>query len=115
MGVEYPSMNRKLNLTWSLAAGISGGILSHYLPPVVAHAESQAPLLSEVRAQRFVLVDEKGLPRAVFAIEKTGFPTIEASAEDGHVYTLTRQVTRSAKEARDLRRDFKPSLLPIQP
>ncbi len=45
----------------SLAAGLIGGSLSDYLSPQLAHAESQGSLLKEVRAENFLLVNEKGV------------------------------------------------------
>jgi hypothetical protein len=99
-------MNRKLNFALALAAGILGGVLSHYLAPIVVLAQSQNAPPKEIRAQRFILVDAKGIPRGVFAIETSGMPTIEAMTDDGHIYMLTRQVSPHHP---------KPTLLPIQP
>lgn len=99
-------MNRKLNLAFAFAAGVFGGMLSHYLAPVVALAQSQTPAPKEIRAQSFVLVDARGVPRGVFAIETTGLPTLEATTDDGHVYMLTRQLSPHHPKA---------TLLPIQP
>lgn len=79
-------MNPKLNFALALAAGIVGGVLSHYLAPIVVLAQSQNAPPKEIRAERFILVDAKGVPRGVFAIETSGMPTIEAMTDDGHVY-----------------------------
>lgn len=50
-------MNRR-NVVLSLAAGLLGGTISHYLSPQLVHAQSTAPM--EFRAEKFVLVNEKG-------------------------------------------------------
>jgi hypothetical protein len=50
-------MNRKLNLSLALAAGLLGGLLSHYITPAPVLAQTQAP--KEMKSQSFVLVDEK--------------------------------------------------------
>jgi hypothetical protein len=50
-------MNRKLNLGLSIAAGLLGGFLSHYISPMPVHAQTQAAPPKEIRAQSFVLVD----------------------------------------------------------
>jgi hypothetical protein len=47
-------MNRKLNLLLALAAGLAGGLLSRYVGPVSAFAQTQPP--QEIRAESFVLV-----------------------------------------------------------
>src|ERR1035438_1875746 len=99
-------MNRKLNFALAFAAGILGSVLSHYLTPNVVLAQSQNAPAKEIRAQRFILVDAKGVPRGVFAIETTGMPTIEAMTDDGHVYMLTHQLDPHHAKA---------TLLPIQP
>jgi hypothetical protein len=102
-------MNRIPTIALALSAGLVGGLLSRYITPEPVHAQGQTIAPKEIRAQSFVLVDEKGFPRGIFAIEQTGFPTIEASALDGHVYTLTRQVSFTRP------RNFKPTLLPMHP
>ena len=49
-------MNRKLNLTLALAAGLLGGVLSRYITPSPVLAQTGPA--KEVRAQSFVLVDD---------------------------------------------------------
>ena len=46
------------NVVLSFAAGLLGGAISHYASPQLVHAQSQAP--KEFRAEKFVLVNEKG-------------------------------------------------------
>ncbi len=50
-------MNRKLNLSLALAAGLLGGMLSRYIAPLPVLAQAGPP--KELRAQSFVLVDDK--------------------------------------------------------
>ena len=52
-------MNRKLNFTLALAAGVLGGALSHFITPVPAFAQAQPAAFKELRAQSFVLVDDR--------------------------------------------------------
>jgi hypothetical protein len=70
---------KKLNLVLSIAAGLLGGVLSHYLwtQPVQAQSVVSAP--KEIRAQSFVLVDDKGDVQGVFFVDepKAGPPSIE--------------------------------------
>jgi TonB family protein len=50
---------RTRNLALSLGAGLVGGLLSNYAVPVLVHAQQPQSLVSrELRAQRFVLVNE---------------------------------------------------------
>ena len=68
----------------SLAAGILGGILSHYLwtQPVLAQTQT-AP--SEVRAQSFALVNDKGEVQAAFSADeaKGGRSTVKLLDRNG--------------------------------
>jgi hypothetical protein len=50
-------MNRKVNLSLALAAGLFGGCLSRFLTPFPVLAQTETP--KEMRAQSLVLVDEK--------------------------------------------------------
>lgn len=50
-------MNRALNLTLALTAGMLGGLLSHYLAPISVHAQAQPAAPKDIRAQSFVVVD----------------------------------------------------------
>lgn len=50
-------MHRTLTLTLALAAGVLGGLLSHYITPATVLAQAQAQ--KEIKAQSFVLVDDK--------------------------------------------------------
>lgn len=65
-------MNRKLNLGLSIAAGMLGGFLSHYISPDLVHAQTQPPPPKEIRAQRFVLVNDNGSPAGLFGFDQDG-------------------------------------------
>jgi hypothetical protein len=87
-------MNRTLNLTLALAAGLLGGLLSNYLTPtpVLAQTQSPAPVSKEIRAERFTLVNEDGVVLGTFGIDHgvlvngklRGNPMIKLFDENGH-------------------------------
>ena len=68
-------MNIKLSISLALAAGLLGGLVSRYItpPPVLAQAQTQ----KEIKAQRFVLVDDKNQIVGTFksAESQNGAPT----------------------------------------
>ena len=70
-------MNRTLTVTLSLAAGLLGGTLSRYVNPTTVLAQVQSTAPTEIRAQRFTLVDENGQVRGVFAIENPRVNVVE--------------------------------------
>ena len=78
MGVGERFMNRKLNLSLALAAGLLGGLLSRYLTPIPAFAQApaqtQAP--KEIRAQSFILVDDQGRVLGTFAYDGQSIPRL---------------------------------------
>jgi hypothetical protein len=51
---------KKLNLGLSIAAGLLGGVFSHYVWTQPVQAQNQAPAPKEMRAQSFVVVNDKG-------------------------------------------------------
>jgi hypothetical protein len=69
-------MNRKLNLGLSLAAGLLGGFLSHFISPGLVHAQTQAAAPKEIRAQSFVIVTDQGRPAGLFGFDKDGNASI---------------------------------------
>jgi hypothetical protein len=71
-----PLMNRKLNLGLSIAAGLLGGFLSHYISPELVHAQAQAAPSKEIRAQRFVLVNDDGKPAGLLGFDQDGQPNV---------------------------------------
>jgi hypothetical protein len=65
-------MNRKLNIGLSIAAGLLGGLLSHYISPALVHAQTQAAPPKEIRAQSFVLVSADGKADGLFGFDQDG-------------------------------------------
>ena len=65
-------MNRNLTLAISLAAGLLGGVLSHYVTLPAVHAQAPAPNAVEIRAQRFTLVDDQGSAIGTFTVRESG-------------------------------------------
>jgi hypothetical protein len=82
---EITHMNRHVTMSLSLAAGFLGGILSHYAAPVLVHAQTQTPPPKEISAQRFVLVNDAGVPEGEFGIDKDGSASIQVLDKDGRV------------------------------
>jgi predicted transcriptional regulator len=78
-------MNQKLNLGLSLAAGVLGGILSHYIAPKSVLAQSPVAPPKEITAQSFVLVNSKGAPFGTFGFEKDGAASIKLFDASGKV------------------------------
>ncbi len=70
----------KRNILCAFAAGLLGGIASHYVSPQPAHAESSAP--RELRAESFVLVNEKGLVIGTLT-DEAGRPALKLFDERG--------------------------------
>ena len=62
-------MNRKLNLSLALAAGLLGGVLSRYVTLLPVQAQAGPP--KELRAQSFVLVDDKNNVVGTFTASTT--------------------------------------------
>ena len=83
-------MNRRVHLGLSLAAGLLGGVLSHYVAPELVHAAQAAPVApKEVRAQSFVLVNGDGSPAGLFGFDRAGKPTITLFDRAGKVVWST--------------------------
>src|ERR1700722_3080145 len=78
------SMNSKFTIAMALAAGFIGGLASGYFGPSPVYAQAPA-LPQEIRAQRFVLVDEAGVARGAFGIGTDGAPEFEIADSKGHV------------------------------
>lgn len=71
-------------------SGLIGDFASRYFGPAPVHAQS--PVFSqEVRARKFILVDESGKARGVFGIETNGAPEIEITDSKGHVLVYAAQ------------------------
>lgn len=82
-------MNRGLNLGLSLAAGFLGGFLSHYSLLRSVHAQAPIPAATEIKAQRFVLVNEMGAPAGLFGFDETGNPNVILLDKTGKVIWST--------------------------
>ena len=107
-------MSTKLTVTIALAAGFIGGLASRYYGTAPAYAQSPASP-EEMRAQKFVLVDETGKARGVFGIEGNGAPEIVDSK--GHVFASKFEKWRYAEGTltTSIPGPKKPTLLPIKP
>jgi hypothetical protein len=83
-------MNRKAHLGLSLAAGLLGGVLSHYVSPELVRAAQAAPVApKEVQAQSFVLVNGDGSPAGLFGFDRAGHPNVELFDRTGKVIWST--------------------------
>ena len=60
---------KALSLTLALAAGLAGGILSHYVWPQAVAAQAPPATPQEIRAQRFILEDAAGKTLGTFSAE----------------------------------------------
>jgi len=87
-------MRTILTIALAVAAGFLGGLASHYWLPVSVYAQAPAAPPAEMRAQKFVLVDENGNPRGVFGMETNGSPAVEIISDKGYVYTSRWYPTR---------------------
>src|SRR5580692_4094736 len=75
-------MSTRTTLILSVTAGFLGGIVSQHLALTPVFAQPPTPAAKEIRAEKFVIVDEHGLPRGAFGINpKDGWPTIEFIGE----------------------------------
>lgn len=79
-------MRTSITIVLAMAAGFVGGVASHGWRGGEVHAQAPAPPPAEIRAQKFVVVDEQGVARGVFGIESNGSPVIEVKSEKGNVY-----------------------------
>jgi hypothetical protein len=62
-------MNKTLTLALGLGAGLLGGMLTRYIAPPPAHAQDQAAVSKEIRAESFTLVDQFNHTAATFSYE----------------------------------------------
>lgn len=81
-------MTRKLQFGLSIAAGLLGGCLSHYVSPERVHAAQVAPP-KEIRAQSFVLVNRDGSPAGFFGFDGHGNPSVMLFDSTGKVVWST--------------------------
>jgi hypothetical protein len=83
-------MNRTMNVTLALAAGLLGGLISRYLAPTPVFAQAPAPAPREVRAQSFILVNKQGKPLGRIGFDSDGLPVITLVDEDGRTLWSTK-------------------------
>jgi hypothetical protein len=91
-------MKTKYLVLLAVFAGFAGGFASHYIGPQHSYAQveasaqppgnmlPQASPLPEIRGQKFVLVDDKGVARGVFGIENNGVPVLEITDSKHRVW-----------------------------
>lgn len=72
----------KKSLVLTFAAALLGGIVSHYLSPQIVHAQAQTQASQEIRASRFVLVNEKGQVLGTLC-DEGGRPSLKLFDERG--------------------------------
>jgi hypothetical protein len=84
-GAIIKAMNNRLTALLAAVAGFVGGFLSRYASPSAVYAQPPA-IQQEVRARRFVLVDEAGAPRGAFGIETNGSVQIEVIDGKGRLW-----------------------------
>jgi hypothetical protein len=74
------AMNTKITTALALLAGFVGGAMSHYLMvPMPVRAQVPVQSSPEIRAQKFVLVDENDTTRGVFGFPNDGTPDIQVN------------------------------------
>jgi len=74
-------MNRTFTLSLALGAGLMGGLLSRYIAPLPAFAQTQAQ--REIKAQSFVLVDDKDNIVGTFKPSADRTPTVVLQDRNG--------------------------------
>ena len=108
-------MNIRFTIALAVAARFLGGLAARCFKSAPGHAQAQA-VLPEIRAHKFILVDEVGVPRGVFGIEENGTPLIEIEDSKGHVFASPYQSWGSAGSIfHSIHYPRKPTLLPIKP
>jgi hypothetical protein len=112
-------MNTKLTITLALAAGFLGGLASRDFGPAPVYAQAPA-VPQEIRAHKFVLIDDAGVARGVFGMESNGYPQIEVYQPKGRrgfvaVYQAVGWSAVHGIFAGGLPGPKRPTLLPIKP
>jgi hypothetical protein len=83
--------------------------MSHYVfAPTQVHAQPPVQSALEIRAQKFVLVDENGAPRGVFGFQRDGTPELQR-------YGTGNDVLTARWIGINLRRNVLPDLRPAEP
>jgi hypothetical protein len=79
-------MSTKTTIALAIAAGFLGGIASQRIVPAPVMAQDQGTVPQEIRAHKFVLVDDTGVDRGVFGFNKHGAPRIVLMEADGRTW-----------------------------
>jgi hypothetical protein len=88
-------MSTRTTLILAIAAGFAGGIISQRIALTPVFAQAPVAPAAEIRAQKFVLVDENGKARGVFGLETNGSPFVEITDAKGRVFTTRWYPTRA--------------------
>jgi len=78
---------RTLTLALALGAGLFGGMLSRNVTPATVLAQGQPATPKDIRAQRFTLVNERGIVLGVFGLDSSkegSNPALRLFDESGH-------------------------------
>jgi hypothetical protein len=108
-------MNTKTTAVLALVAGFIGGAMSHYLfVPAAVRAQGPVQSSTEIRAQKFVLVDENGTSRGVFGFRSDGSPDLQVTfgKPNGQSKILEARWNYLLRQNRLAIADLKPTNLP---
>ena len=84
-------MSTKTTIALAVAAGFIGGVASQRIMPVPVRAQEQATVPQEIRAHKFVLVDDAGVDRGVFGFNKEDSPRIQLLEANGRLWGVRRE------------------------
>src|ERR1700722_1868647 len=88
--VAYLGHEHQSHLLLAVTSRFLGGIVSQRIQPAPVHAQDQ-PVPQEIRAHKFVLVDEAGVNRGVFGfgeLRGSPYPTIAMMDAEGRTWTM---------------------------
>jgi len=71
---------------FAMTAGFAGGLLSRYAGSAPVYAQAAPEIPQEIRARKFVLVDETGAARGAFGVETNGSVQIEVRDKKGQIW-----------------------------
>jgi hypothetical protein len=85
-------MSNKTTIALALTAGFIGGTISQHTIPTPVLAQGQTPVPQEIRAHKFVLVEDAGVNRGVFGfyqnVRAGSFPGIEYMDVRGNTHAV---------------------------
>ena len=84
----------KTSLILSLAAGLLGGLIAQYAAPSSVRAQAPRPAPSEIRAQSFVLLNDKGDVSGSFGFDNQGRPMIRLFEKGREIWSAGGNPTR---------------------